>query len=193
MIDNYDALPQYIFFIHAQRFQWHNDNPDYDGVPLLRSFQFPYLRESGYVNMRCVWAVGCPNEIYPYGDEAEETEGKDTTARMIYRSAFQEILPEKEVPRVVSASCCAQFALTREKIRSRPREDYIRMRQWLLETPLEDSLAGRVFEYSWHSKFSVLYSTTEVGSCCVQLYLGSRASTAPVPGPATARSMGCAT
>lgn len=100
--------------------------------------------------MRCVWAVGCPNEIHPFVDESE-TESGDVTARMIFRNAFQEILPEKEVPSVVSVSCCAQFALTREMVRSRSKGDYIRMRNWLLATPLEDSLAGRVFEYSWHS------------------------------------------
>lgn len=154
MIDNYNRLPPYIFFIHAERFQWHNDDPNYDGVPLLRSFQFPYLRERGYVNLRCAWAVGCPSEIRPFTDEASGPEGEDVTTRMIFKNVFEELFPEKEVPQVVSVSCCAQFALTREMILSRPRDDYIRIRHWLLETPLEDSLTGRVFEYSWHSTLS---------------------------------------
>ncbi|RMJ21704.1 hypothetical protein PHISP_07431 [Aspergillus sp. HF37] len=172
MIDNYDNLPPYMFFIHAQRFQWHNDDPDYDGVPLLRSLQLAYLREQGYVNMRCVWAVGCPSEIYPFVDEGGGTEEKeDVTARMVFRTAFQEILPEKEVPQVVSASCCAQFALTREMVCSRPREDYIRMRQWLLDTPLTDSLAGRVFEYSWHIMFGFEgVNCPSAGECYCKVY-----------------------
>lgn len=193
MIDNYDNLPPYMLFIHAQRFQWHNDDPDYDGVPLLRSFQFPYLRDQGYVNLRCVWAVGCPSEIYPFVDEGDGTDEEDATARMVFRNAFQEILPEKEVPPVVSASCCAQFALTREMIRSRPREDYIEMRQWLLDTPLTDSLAGRVFEYSWHSESPGLHCVVESADGLLQLCLVSRASIAPVPESVTARSMVCAT
>ncbi|KAL2164330.1 hypothetical protein VTH06DRAFT_3546 [Thermothelomyces fergusii] len=35
---------------------------------------------------------------------------------------------------------------------SRPRDDYVRWRDWLLETPLADDLSGRVFEYLWHSE-----------------------------------------
>lgn len=48
--------------------------------------------------------------------------------------------------------CCAQFTVTRGAIRQRHKEDYIRFRDWLLETPLQDELSGRFFEYSWHSE-----------------------------------------
>lgn len=152
MIDNYDKLPSYSFFIHAERFQWHNDDPDYDNLPLLKMFQFSYLREQGYVNMRCVWVIGRPEEIKPFVDESTETQDDESvTTREIFRHAFEELLPNHDVPHAVGVSCCAQFALTREKIQSRSRDDYVRMREWLINTPLDDSLTGRVFEYSWHS------------------------------------------
>ena len=46
------------FFPHAEQFQWHSDDPDYDGVPLLHNFKFSYPQEEGYVNICCVWPPG---------------------------------------------------------------------------------------------------------------------------------------
>lgn len=158
IIDNYDHLPSNILFIHAQRFQWHNDDPDYDGLPLLRSFRFPYLQQQGYVNLRCVWVIGCPLEIRPFAEEEEaaaKSEAENSNEQRtgdIYKKAFQELLPDLQVPQEVGVSCCAQFAVTRERIRQRPREEYVRYREWLLRSSLDDSLTGRVFEYSWHSE-----------------------------------------
>lgn len=103
--------------------------------------------------MRCVWAVGCPDEI-SLVDEAAEERGDGITMKTAFRRSFQQLLPDHEIPPTVGVSCCAQFAVTRERIRSRPRDDYVRMREWLLNSPLEDDVTGRIFEYSWHSKSS---------------------------------------
>lgn len=155
IIDNYDRLPENILFLHASRFAWHNDDPDYDALATLRNFQFPNLQTEGYVNLRCVWIIGCPNEIRPHEDaahEALEGEGGEPTTKEVYKQSFQELLPELSVPEIVAVSCCSQFGVTRDTIRRRPREDYTRFRQWLIDTPLEDERSGRVFEFSWHSK-----------------------------------------
>ncbi|CAI6332642.1 unnamed protein product [Periconia digitata] len=149
MIDNYDNLPDSTLFIHPNRYQWHNDDADYDGLPVLRHFQFPYLESEGYVNLRCAWSMGCPEEIKPLDEEGEHRE--NVHAGGDYKKAFQELFPGKPVPDRVGVSCCAQFALTKEKIREKKKEEYIRLRTWLLETTLADSISGRVLEYSWHS------------------------------------------
>ncbi|KAK8129697.1 hypothetical protein PG999_002077 [Apiospora kogelbergensis] len=156
IVNNYDDLSDNLVFFHASRFAWHNDDPDYDGLATLRNFQFPYLREMGYVNLRCVWVIGCPAEIHPMMDAAS-TEVLDRrgapTAKEVYKDAFEQLLPGHPVPEVVAVSCCSQFAVTKEMIRRRPREDYIHFLQWLLNTPLEDALSGRVFEFAWHIIF----------------------------------------
>ncbi|KAI0425081.1 hypothetical protein F5Y09DRAFT_347055 [Xylaria sp. FL1042] len=156
IIDRYESLPPAVLFVHASRFAWHNDDPDYDALPTLRSFRLPYLREKGYVNLRCVWVIGCPAEIRPAQDEASvKVEGgvEKITAKHIYKQAFEELLPGIPVPEVVAVSCCSQFGVTSETIRARPKEDYIRYREWLLATPLDDALNGRVFEFAWHIIF----------------------------------------
>lgn len=151
IIDNYDDLPDNVLFIHPTRFQWHNDDPDYDGLPVLRRFQLPYLEQEGYVNLRCAWNLGCPAEIRPIAQQGKHREA--IHAGEFYKHAFLELFPGKPVPEIVGASCCAQFGATRWKIRQRPRKDYEALREWVLGTPLEDALSGRVLEYSWHMVF----------------------------------------
>ncbi|KAI8943097.1 hypothetical protein NX059_001128 [Plenodomus lindquistii] len=151
IIDNYDSLPDNVLFIHPTRYQWHNDDPDYDGVPMLRHLQLPYLESEGYVNIRCAWTLGCPQEIKPYEEEGEHRAA--VHAGGVYKQAFEQLFPGVKVPRYVGVSCCAQFAATREKIREREIDEYKRWRDWVINTDLEDKISGRVLEYSWHMIF----------------------------------------
>jgi hypothetical protein len=121
IIDNYESLPDNVLFIHPNRYQWHNDDPDYDGLPMLRRFQLPYLQKEGYVNIRCAWLLGCPDEIKPLEEEGEHREA--VHAGGDYKQAFQHLFPGKKVPREVGVSCCAQFAATKEKIRERKKSE----------------------------------------------------------------------
>ena len=117
---------------------------------MLRHFQIPYLEKEGYVNIRCAWSLGCPVEIKPLDEQgihrAQVHAGGD------YKQAFEVLFPEKEVPKSVGVSCCAQFAATKEKVLERPKHDYERYREWLFNTTLDDSISGRILEYSWHSE-----------------------------------------
>jgi hypothetical protein len=106
--------------------------------------------------------LGCPVEIRPHTDAAAPADlghdgsaaadGRKLTTKQVFKQAFEELMPGVEVPQEVGVSCCSQFAVSREAVHSRPREDYIRWRDWLLRTPLEDDLSGRVLEYMWHSE-----------------------------------------
>ncbi|KAJ5716654.1 Lipase class 3 [Penicillium malachiteum] len=149
IIDNYENLPDIMLFIHSTRYQWHNDDPYYDGVPMLRNFQVPYLQKMGYVNLRCVWTLGCPEEIHPLSD----THRDDVHAGEYFLTGFSELFPDEPIPRVVGVSCCAQFGVTRDKVQQRPKSDYEHFRNWLATTTLGDDLSGRIMEYSWHMIF----------------------------------------
>lgn len=151
IIDNYDRLPDYMLFIHSQRYQWHNDDPYYDGVPMIRRFQTPYLEKIGYTNLRCAWILGCPEEIHPMTDSDLEA----VHAGPYYMNGFKELFPGVTVPDAVGVSCCAQFGVTRWKIHERPKSDYERYKRWLTETDLDDDTSGRIMEYSWHMIFGM--------------------------------------
>ena len=153
--------------MHAARFAWHNDDPDYDGLAALRRLNLAHVRTAGHANLRCVWTLGLSR-----GDPAAPRMQRGTigmfpvryiclcrkvTIKEVYKQEFGELMPGVEVPGQVGVSCCSQFAVSCKAVRARPREDYVRWRQWLLETPLGDDLSGRVFEYLWHSGYPVLW------------------------------------
>ncbi|KAH8787456.1 hypothetical protein F5882DRAFT_112436 [Hyaloscypha sp. PMI_1271] len=155
IIDHYDKLPDVMVFMHSERYQWHNDDPIYDGVTLLQSLQLPYLISQGYTNLRCVWTLGCPAELKltELPQEAPSDPKSAKTTEFAYPAAFKALFPGEDLPDVVGVACCAQFALTRQKIRERPISDYHRYRNWIMNTHLEDHVSGRVLEYSWHIIF----------------------------------------
>jgi hypothetical protein len=136
----------------------HVTNNRSDSVPMLKGLQLPYIISQGYANIRCVWGPGCPYEIKI--DEQIFPDKNDDLwpTQAAYKQAFQELFPGEAIPPSVGVACCAQFAVTREKIRERPLDDYKRYRQWLLDTPLDDSTSGRIFEYSWHIIFGKPYT-----------------------------------
>ena len=53
----------------------------------------------------------------------------------------------------VGQACCAQFAVSGERVRERPRKDYERVREWVLRTEMADAGSGRVMEFLWQVVF----------------------------------------
>jgi hypothetical protein len=154
--------------MHGERYQWHNDDPLYgaplascsvsltcstDGIPPLKALRLDYVKTEGYVSLRCVWTLGCPVEIRPLVQDRANSTYVGAQTEVTYAAGFQELFPGVPVPAEVGTACCAQFAVTRSTIHARPREEYIHFREWLLSTPLEDSISGRIMEYSWHIIF----------------------------------------
>lgn len=145
-----------MIFLHSDRYQWHNDDPLYDGQAVLSRLNLAYVKSQGYASLRCGWSLGCPKEIQPLVEAelpppASDPNSKDARAGAFYKDAFEQLFPNVSVPDIVAAPCCAQFAVTAEQVWGRPKVDYARIRDWLLETPLNDSLSGRILEYMWHS------------------------------------------
>ena len=85
-------------------------------------------------------------------NNAEEDPFKAEEA--VLAPSWMELFPNTPVPKVLSQPCCAQFAVSRDRIRSLPRAKYESYRNWLLETNLSDNLSGRVWEYLWHYIFT---------------------------------------
>ncbi|KAJ5980992.1 hypothetical protein N7481_008290 [Penicillium waksmanii] len=157
IIDRYDSLPDVSIYLHSGRYQWHNDNPLYDSVISVRDLQPTFVRKAGYVNLRCTWAIGCPAELEPARYYRERPDDQDHITAVLFPDSFAQLFPDLEMPELIGVPCCSQFALSREKIHERPLEDYIWVRQWLLNSSLDASITGRIFEYSWHSKFKFTF------------------------------------
>lgn len=151
IINHYDALPDILIFMHAHRWTHHN-NPilDYDAAEMVRKLNSDYVTTEGYVNMRCHWSPGCPEWLHP-GDPRESLERQE---EVVLSKCWSELFPLDPLPIALGQACCAQFALSKERVLSIPLGRFVFYRDWITKTPLSDYISGRIWEYSWQFLFT---------------------------------------
>lgn len=132
-----------------------------DNVISVVDLQTSFVQSAGYVNLRCALKWGCPAQLEPAQLMREKKINTSQPAAMEYPFEFTSLFPDVELPEVVGVPTGNQFAVSRDKILERPREHYIKYRQWLMKTPLEDEVANKILEYSWHSKFQIPVSSKD--------------------------------
>ncbi|KAL4778534.1 hypothetical protein BJX76DRAFT_366180 [Aspergillus varians] len=193
LIDHYDHLPSIIAFVHSHRsgflMAWHVDAPLHDNTAALRSLRLDFVQRNGYVNLRCNTNPGCGESHKPNIHVTEDVwreifEGTSTPplnsttspstigeAEEYNHTHTQRKSKHLQIPTHVAAACCAQFAVSRDQVLERPREDYIKIRQWVIDTDKNDAASGRVMEYLWHVIFgkSSIYCPDEE-LCYCQVY-----------------------
>lgn len=152
IITHYDALPDVVFFHHAHHRAWHQE---LDSAAEVASLRASYVVQQGYASARCL--PGCEN-VVPLADHRVELREFRAAGRSVHLTTLlDEFLSAEEksqaVPEKLAAPCCAQFAVSREAIRRRSREWWLRLRDWLLETPLDSRTSGRLLEHLWHVWF----------------------------------------
>ncbi|KAB8078435.1 hypothetical protein BDV29DRAFT_166367 [Aspergillus leporis] len=178
IIDNYDQIPtRGAVFAHGSRFAWHNDHPEYDNAALLAALNLQTALEPwGYHNLRCDWSLStCPASVTPQGgiDNAFKSVLQPWSARAVSDMALPKALEalfgtsgagknQAKLARAhtIRSQCCAQFVVGSENIRRHSRDEYVALRQWLLDAgkyrnaaPLDDRISGRVLSYVWHILF----------------------------------------
>ncbi|KAF1931757.1 uncharacterized protein M421DRAFT_417514 [Didymella exigua CBS 183.55] len=155
IIDHYDDLPDTTLFMHAHRHAWHNNQlMGLDAAQIVDRLNHDRVARLGYMNVRCHHDPGCPDWIHmdrPGGDFDFFHKPEEIYWR---KSIWEEIHPGAPIPPSLSGICCAQFAVSRDRIRQVPVERFIHYRKWLLTTGMDDQFSGRIFEYIWHYIFT---------------------------------------
>ena len=172
IIDHYHTLPSILVFLHAHRDgfsrAWHTDAPMHDNVNAMKALQIPFVHSSGYVNLRCNQNPGCAKQVdanthitdevwkgfFANASTSVTNQGPRSPSSQLSGSETSTPSAGRKVPQILSA-CCAQFAVSRDRVLGRPVEDYVWFREWLLETEMDDDQSGRVFEYLWHIIFGM--------------------------------------
>ncbi|KUJ18910.1 uncharacterized protein LY89DRAFT_614045 [Mollisia scopiformis] len=179
LIDNYDHIPAAgAVFVHGSRWAWHNDAPDYDNAALLAQLNITAALEiSGYHNLRCDWSIStCPAStkaqgsiemtmqavLVPYDERAVSDAMLPRALANIF-GGNEPALAKPGRGDAVRSQCCAQFVVARESIWQHSRDEYVALRQWLLDgtstgqqvqrtpaAPPDDRIAGRILSYVWH-------------------------------------------
>lgn len=151
IIDNYDNLPDVAMFMHAHQLTWHNDDLlGNDAARLVQRLSRQRVWREGFINMRCSWYPGCPDWMHP----GETAQNDNKQEEVLLAKSWSEIFPLDQVPTVLAQPCCAQFALSRERIQAKPYAQYVWYRDWLFNTRLPDHLSGRIWEYVWQFVFT---------------------------------------
>jgi hypothetical protein len=146
IIDHYDQLADITVFIHSHRWAWHNnDLLDADMAMMLRHLLPQRIIREGYANLRCQWYPGCPTWL---NTEATSINA-EKKEELLVQTVWAELFPDAPMPSALAQTCCSQFALSRERIRAVPLAEYVRLRDWLMNTTIRDSMTGRLFEYLW--------------------------------------------
>jgi hypothetical protein len=146
IIDNYETLPEVVFFHHDHQKAWHQEMRSEEEVSRLRT---SYVLEKGFVSARCL--PGCENVIqlvdYTIDMTVFSYHGREAHLATLLKTFLD---PSEVVPKKLAAPCCAQFATSRQAIRRRTREWWVRLREWLIATPLDTKSCGRLLEHTWH-------------------------------------------
>lgn len=151
IIDYYEHLPDVSIFMHAHRYAWHNNELlNTDAAAMVRALSPERVTREGYMNLRCHWDPGCPAWLHP----GSTMENRDKQEEVILADSWSQLFPLDPIPTVLAQPCCAQFAVSRERIQETNKMRYIYMRDWVMRTDLNDYLSGRVFEYIWQFIFS---------------------------------------
>jgi len=146
--DFYDALPDVSLLVHGHDRAWH-----VDGV-LQGSLRFALPRldlaavlgaRRGYANLRVSWRDACPAWINTSLPAGRSTKQEEPYMAAAWRANFD--VAAEPVPEILAGPCCSQFAVSRAAVRSRPREQYARSRDWLVTTEWSDYIAGRTWEH----------------------------------------------
>lgn len=151
IIDWYSNLSDITIFMHAHRYAWHNNALlDEDSSKMVQHLSPERVTREGYMNLRCHWDPGCPDWLKPAEMDYDEYKRE----QQILAKAWPELFPGEKTPNVLAQPCCAQFAVSRERIQAIPNERFVMLRDWLLHTELDDFLSGRLFEYTWQYLFT---------------------------------------
>jgi hypothetical protein len=135
IVQNYEALPRRVAFIHGHESAWHQRRPDH----LLDSIRRAQLSPCTYVTLNGTW-IDDRHMRHPYMKHLH----------CIWDELFRPFL-QRDAPTRLLHDCCAQFVVTRECIWRHPRAAYEHWLSFVLESQDQGSSGplAYVFEYMW--------------------------------------------
>jgi len=139
IVDYYDDLPAYTFFIHDEEYAWHH---------------------SGSIIDKYDEAIGSRAAYYNVNDKCQNTMNKVIQClhnnkwklhfEDWYEQYIENYIPLHAVDFNKSYLNSAQFLVHRDVIRCLPKEFYQRLYDWIITTDLPNAESGRFLEWTWH-------------------------------------------
>lgn len=117
----------------------------------LNQLDLREVQRRGFLNLRVTWGIGCSTGSINTTCVNEESGNQPEQKEM--QEAFRANFNIYEIPEILATPCCSQIAVTKQLIRSVPREQYQHHIDWLLNTKLPDNISGRTWEHMWQYLF----------------------------------------
>jgi len=139
IIDYYDNLTDFTFFIHDEEYSWHHSGS------IIDKFNEALMSNEMYYNINdeCIW------------NTTNLIDG-DTYNKLLewYNEYIEDYIPISKVPNnsdfIYGYLGSAQFLVHKDLIKNLPKEFYIRIYEWIITTDLPNNLSGRFLEWTWH-------------------------------------------
>jgi hypothetical protein len=145
IIDNYENLPQFTFFMHDEEYSWHHSGSIVDkyneAVKEMLNGNLYYN-----INDRCILGSIVTNEWY------DEILGW-------YNKYIEKYIPMNSLPNkdwTLGYRGSAQFLVHKSLILNLPKQFYEDLYNWLITTDLTNYKTSRFMEWTWHI-FWVIY------------------------------------
>ena len=122
-------------FLHHHRHGWHS----LDMVPILHSLNYEAYE---FASLNGVWNRGFPPSDFGALRAFWESAGMDSY-----------LGPAPTDNNAVEFMCCAQFIVTRQRVRANPKEMYAQLYNWLRDSTAKNSDTSRWMEFVWHRLF----------------------------------------
>jgi hypothetical protein len=141
IIDNYNNLSNFTFFIHDEEYTWHHSDS------IIQKFEEAIRSNKLYYNIndKCVLGSIVSNEWY-----------KDILHW--YTIYIEKYIPMNSLPNkdwTLNYRGSAQFLVHKSLITNLPLEFYKNLYNWIITTPMPNNKSGRFLEYTWHLFFEI--------------------------------------
>jgi hypothetical protein len=136
IIDNYDNLPEFTFFIQDEEYAWHHSGSIIDKLDeALLSNRLYYN-----INDKCVLGSIIDNKWY-------------NDILVWYNCYIEKYIPIDELPSKDFTNDhrgSAQFLVHKSLINNLPLEFYKNLYDWIITTDMTNDKSGRFLEWTWH-------------------------------------------
>ena len=143
IIDYYDELSDFTFFIHDEEYSWHHSGSIIDKYKeAINSNRYYYN-----INDKCFWNKR--NIII-------NNHGKPIYNLFMnwYKEFLEEHIPFSKIPNnkdfLYGFRGSAQFLVHKKLIQNFPKEFYIKLYDWIITTEIPTYFSGRFLEWTWH-------------------------------------------
>jgi hypothetical protein len=156
IIENYNHLPETVVFLPSSDPFDKSISGLHSTISLynsISSLQTPFVQSSGFANLHCPTSKSrttCNNKVLNSEKPSYELRTLETQIVDVWKECFGEGI---QTPARIASVLGSEFVVSREQMKKRSVEEYLKLWSWLNSTVMDDDSAGLVFEYIWHVVF----------------------------------------